>query len=129
MSLDPRSRERLEALGRRLPQPLPPPSPPPATAPRHRLEVENNPEQLFRELMAASPDGSVPPHHLERLRQLEGQRAEAAAAGSRPESPDRTKTAGRSPGGRRGSGRSPQAGAQDDLYAAFARFLDEDDDD
>lgn len=129
MSLDPRSRERLEALGRRLPQPLPPPTPPPAAAPRHRLEVEDNPEQLFRELMAASPDGSVPPHHLERLRQLEGQRSETAAAASRPESPERGKAAGRPAPGRRGAGRSPQANAQDDLYAAFARFLDEDDDD
>ena len=75
MSLDPRSRERLEALGRRLPQPLPAPAAKPAAAPRHRLEVEQDPEQLFRELMAASPDGNVPPHHLERLRQLEGQRS------------------------------------------------------
>jgi hypothetical protein len=128
MSLDPRSRERLEALGRRLPQPLPQPAPPPAAAPRHRLEVEENPEQLFRELMAASPDGSVPPHHLERLRHLEGQRSDAAAS-PRSENPARRPAPGRSPTAGRGSGRSPQAEAQHDLYTAFAQFLEEEDDD
>lgn len=76
MPLDPRSRERLAALGRSLPQPLPNPEPPPrskaaAEAPRHAVETEEDPEQLFRELMAASPDGRVPPHLLDRLRQLE----------------------------------------------------------
>jgi hypothetical protein len=93
MSFDARSRERLEALGRTLPQKLPPPpkpaSPPPAgrqadTAPRHRVETEENPEDLFRALMQASADGSVPPHLLERLRELEaaqpGRRSGAAAA-------------------------------------------------
>jgi hypothetical protein len=131
MSLDPRSRERLEALGRRLPQPLPQPPPAPAAAPRHRLEVEENPEQLFRELMAASPDGSVPPHHLERLRHLEGQRADAtaAAASSRAENPAGRQAPGRSAAGRRGSGRSPQTDPQHDLYAAFAQLLEAEDDD
>lgn len=131
MSLDPRSRERLEALGRRLPQPLPqpPPPPPPAAAPRHRLEVEENPEQLFRELMAASPDGSVPPHHLERLRHLEGQRSDAAAATRRAENPASRQAPGRSPAAGRRSGRFLQAETQHDLYAAFAQFLEEEDDD
>ena len=104
MSFDARSRERLEALGRTLPQTLPlppkPASPPPAgrkadTAPRHRVEIEENPEDLFRALMEASADGSVPPHLLERLRELEvaqpGRRSAAGAAlnsnlGARPPS-------------------------------------------
>ncbi len=83
MSFDARSRERLEALGRTLPQKLPlpssPVSPPPApagrtadAAPRHRVEIEENPEDLFRALMEASADGSVPSHLLDRLRELEG---------------------------------------------------------
>jgi len=93
MSFDARSRERLEALGRTLPQKLPlppkPASPPPAgrkadTPPRHRVEIEENPEDLFRALMEASADGSVPPHLLERLRELEaaqpGRRSGAGAA-------------------------------------------------
>lgn len=74
MAFDPRSRERLEALGRRLPEPLP--TPPPAVAPpagprRHAIETEDDPAQLFRELMHASPDGTVPDHLLQRLRDLE----------------------------------------------------------
>jgi len=94
MSFDARSRERLEALGRSLPQKLPLPSspasptPPPAgrksdTAPRHRVEIEENPEDLFRALREASADGSVPSHLLDRLRELEaakpGRRSGAGA--------------------------------------------------
>ena len=95
MSFDARSRERLEALGRRLPTRLPLPGArgddPASTAAgpvspaegRHRLELEQDPDQLFRELMAASPDGSVPSHHIERLRQLEQGRQRPAAAPER----------------------------------------------
>ena len=79
MSLDPRSRERLAALGRTLPQKLPTAKPPTPTsdpqptpqAGRHRLETEQDPEALFRELITASADGTVPNHLLDRLRELE----------------------------------------------------------
>jgi hypothetical protein len=85
MSFDARSRERLEALGRQLPKPLPLPEPARSQArsdaPRHAVELEQDPEQLFRELMAASADGNVPPHLLERLRELEVSRRLARAAG------------------------------------------------
>jgi len=80
MSFDSRSRERLEALGRTLPQKLPtpqqakPPVEPSPAAGRHRLETEQDPEVLFRELIKASADGSVPSHLLERLRELESSR-------------------------------------------------------
>ncbi|MFM7265376.1 MAG: hypothetical protein ACKOZW_07260 [Cyanobium sp.] len=121
MSLDPRSRERLEALGRRLPQPLPAPIPKPAAAPRHPLEVEENPEQFFRELMAASPDGSVPHHHLERLRQLEGQRRPSTVESPPPPPGSRGR---RRPAGSPGSPRGTETG---DLYAAFAELLLEQD--
>lgn len=88
MTFDARSREQLEALGRRLPKPLPAPEPAasrPAPSPRrHRLETENDPQQLFRELIAASPDGTVPPHWTERLRELE-QRPSSAKPSSAPE--------------------------------------------
>jgi hypothetical protein len=83
MSFDPRSRERLEALGRSLPQKLPPPQqakPPVEPSPvaaRHRLETEQDPEALFRELVTASADGSVPSHLLERLRELEASRPQS----------------------------------------------------
>lgn len=150
MSFDARSRERLEALGRRLPTALPlPAAPSPAETAgtaakplqgRHRLEQEQDPEQLFRELMAASPDGSVPPHHLERLRQLEQRRPGAANPGGMS-GPERQATeAGNQPSGRRPATR-PAGGSplqrrqsrpldpeQQQAYAAFQQLLLEGDD-
>jgi hypothetical protein len=143
MPLDPRSRERLEALGRTLPQPLPVPEPArpgraAADAPRHAVETEEDPEQLFRELMAASTDGSVPPHLLDRLRQLEkqGPRQRPALSPSPGASPQQAgPVAASSPGSalrsaRRGSrlgGRAPAQGSQEaELYTAFAQLLLED---
>jgi hypothetical protein len=87
MSFDARSLERLKQLGRSLPQPLPKPVPErqPAAAKLHRLETEQDPEALFRELMRASADGSVPPHLMQRLRQLEQERlARQQAVAQRP---------------------------------------------
>jgi hypothetical protein len=88
MSFDARSLERLKQLGRSLPQPLPKPVLPerqPAAAKLHRLETEQDPEALFRELMRASADGSVPPHLMQRLRQLEQERlARQQAVAQRP---------------------------------------------
>ncbi len=124
MTLDPRSRERLEALGRQLPQPLPAPSPKPSpTTARHPVETERNPERLFQELMAASPDGSVPPHLLERLKQLE---AEAEAPSKPPLSapqPSSPQDRRRSP-----SRRKPEAQEDQQLYATFAQLLLEQED-
>lgn len=80
MSFDARSLERLQQLGRSLPQPLPAPerSPSAPTEPqappggrRHKVETETDPEALFRELIQVSPDGRVPPHLMDRLRQAE----------------------------------------------------------
>jgi hypothetical protein len=85
MSFDARSLERLQQLGRSLPKPLPKPEAPPAAeAPasqkRHRVETETDPQALFRELMQVSPDGSVPPHLLDRLRQAEADQQRARQA-------------------------------------------------
>ena len=76
MSFDARSLERLQELGRTLPQPLASPSPvaksqPKASERRHRVEIEDDPQALFRELMQVSPDGSVPPHLMARLKEAE----------------------------------------------------------
>ena len=78
MSFDSHSLERLEELGRRLPKEI---SKPLSTRSKntnestkqklHPVEVENNPEQLFRELMEISPDGNIPIHLLDRLKELE----------------------------------------------------------
>jgi len=142
MSFDARSRERLEALGRQLPQRLPPPvtglaSPPsePAQGPRrHRVETEQDPQQLFRELMDVSPDGHVPPHLMDRLRQIEHSRkqptqgvsAAGAVAGAPTQSEPRP---ARSPV--RSSDRSQRlqrSGSAESsaLYTAFQQLLLED---
>jgi hypothetical protein len=163
MSFDARSRERLEALGRRLPQKLPLPAPPaaavapptpggplggsPTTAPRngatrsggsalprHRLETEENPENLFRALMQASTDGSVPAHLLERLRELEQTRPispvtpQVAPAGREASGIPQPARVQRPRGGSRGS-RRPVDPAEGELYAAFDDLLGLEDDD
>ncbi|MFM7674332.1 MAG: hypothetical protein ACKO5F_01815 [Synechococcus sp.] len=124
MSFDSHSLERLRELGRRLPERLPPPEPRPAAAPkaterRHRVETEENPEELFRELMRVSPDGTVPPHLMERLRQLESERTQSqkpAAASPAATTPSK---------GRKGR-RDPEAAEGMDLYLAFQQMLLED---
>lgn len=136
MSFDARSKERLEALGRTLPQklPLPGSTPPPsggkpAEAPRHSLEKEEDPAELFRVLMQTSPDGTVPPHLLERLRELEsskatpgiGQRSDTAG----PQGARTKPQTGRSNQPRR----AKRVGKEEqDLYSAFAQLLLDDDD-
>jgi hypothetical protein len=123
MSFDPRSRERLEALGRRLPQPLPAPQPQPsASSARHPVETEEDPERLFQALMAASPDGRVPPHLLERLKEIEGRRREAATPPASPpaSSPRRSSPPGRT---RVPAGRNGDAEEDRQLYATFAQLL------
>ena len=79
MSFDPRSLQRLQELGRQLPQPIPSPEAKSSSTgksqrPRHKVETEENPDALFRELMEASADGTVPEHLLARLKELERRR-------------------------------------------------------
>lgn len=155
MSFDPRSLERLRELGRNLPQPLPKPEAPPppkASEQRHKVETETNPEALFRELMQASPDGTVPPHLMARLRELEDSRSprrrptaagsvsnvNAASAGielGREDAPapppppankrKTTRNGGRTTNPRPGRARTSE---EDTLYTAFQQLLLEDDD-
>lgn len=142
MSFDARSLERLQQLGRTLPQPLPKPAaaaaPPPATAKRHRVETETDPQALFRELMQVSPDGTVPPHLMDRLRQAEADAERAAAAsaaaqrraqlqppGGAAPSGDQRRGTTRSrtplrPGGQR---RGPLSAEELELYGAFQDLL------
>lgn len=142
MSFDARSRERLEALGRQLPSKLPAPPPPtPAAgdaAPgsravdrRHPVETEQDPEKLFRGLMDVSADGSVPPHLLERLRQLEAPSAKDPTDGDLNGGDQRPANAGRRRTQAPRGGGSPRPAAGDpelDLYTAFQQLLLEDDD-
>ena len=78
MTFDSHSLERLKELGRKLPKEI---SISDSNESKdhegskkqnlHPVEIETNPEQLFRELMEISPDGNVPTHLLERLKKLE----------------------------------------------------------
>ncbi len=128
MGLDARSRQRLEQLGRQLPQPLPQPEAE-ATSPKpsagrggrsHRLETEMDPQALFRELMQASPDGTVPPHLLQRLRELEHT---APVIGQPSPSTPSTKP---SVSAKAGMARMVQGREQDPLYVSFEQMLLED---
>ena len=75
MTFDSHSLERLKELGRKLPKEISKPQSKELKKQKeqklHPVEIETNPEQLFRELMEISPDGNVPPHLLERLKKLE----------------------------------------------------------
>ena len=78
MTFDSNSLERLKELGSKLPKEISKFQPNESREPKktkkpklHPIEIENNPEKLFRELMDISPDGNVPPHLLERLKKLE----------------------------------------------------------
>ena len=139
MSFDARSLERLQELGRTLPQPLASPSPvaksqPKASERRHRVEIEDDPQALFRELMLVSPDGTVPPHLMARLKKAES-RQKPLQQPPRP---------GNQPGGnpaqqqrgqqKRGQQKQTSLGKPDprtaqehgELYTAFQQLLLED---
>tara|TARA_Y100001968_G_scaffold110290_1_gene99838 strand:+ start:13962 stop:14336 length:375 start_codon:yes stop_codon:yes gene_type:complete len=74
MSLDPESIDRLRKLGRELPTELPKQkiiSKKNTNTKLHPIEIEEDPNQLFHELIKASNDGNVPSHLLKRLKELE----------------------------------------------------------
>ena len=78
MTFDSHSLERLKELGRKLPKEISQPQSNELKNQKesrktnlHPVEIETNPEQLFRELMEISPDGNVPDHLLDRLRKIE----------------------------------------------------------
>ena len=86
MTFDSHSLERLKELGRKLPKEISNSQQNESRNTKetkkpdlHPVEIETNPEQLFRELMEISPDGNVPTHLLERLKNLESNRAEISS--------------------------------------------------
>jgi len=138
MSFDARSLERLQQLGRSLPKPLPKPESAAAAAPasqkRHRVETETDPQALFRELMQVSPDGSVPPHLLDRLRQAETDQQRARQAEQRQAIQRRANQAQSAPAGLQPRGtsdelrpnrqrRAPANAEELELYTAFQQLL------
>ena len=139
MSFDPRSLERLRELGRQLPERLPEPdqpAAPKASQARHRVETEKNPEELFRELMKASQDGTVPEHLMARLKQLEAQRkptGEPSPFISSDNTPDLAAPARSQPGpGKNTQPKRPNVdpgSEEESLYVAFGQLLLEDEGD
>ena len=141
MSFDSRSLERLQELGRTLPQPLASPTPvaksqPKASERRHRVEIEDDPQALFRELMQVSPDGTVPPHLMARLKEAESRQKPL----QQPPRPGQAP--GQQPGGnpaqqQRGQQKKTSLGKPDprtakeheELYTAFQQLLLEDEGD
>ena len=140
MSFDPRSLERLRELGRqlpaRLPEPEKPSAAPKASQVRHRVETEKNPEELFRELMKASRDGTVPEHLMARLKKLEAQ-SKSSAQPSPFNSNDDTPALGTPARSQPGPGKSTQpkrpkvdpGSEEESLYVAFGQLLLEDEGD
>ncbi len=123
MSLDPHSLERLKALGRQLPKEISKAKPSKPNNLKshnnknlHPVEIEENPEKLFRELMDISHDGSVPDHLIDRLKKLESHEIERNS--SNPNNIDLSIPS------------SSKKEINDDslnLYTAFNRLLLEDD--
>ena len=138
MSFDPRSLERLRELGRSLPQALPEPErpvSPKAQQVRHKVETEDNPEELFRELMKVSEDGTVPEHLMARLKQLEAKRSPqpstaSAQSGSVQGLPPLPKpTSGKGKNTRPKPSNAAPGSEEESLYVAFGQLLLEDDED
>ena len=142
MSFDPRSLERLRELGRQLPQKLPDPAgnadatTTPKTGPkRHRVETEQDPDALFRELMTVSEDGTVPEHLMARLKQLEARRQPPQT--NPLESPIRSSELPPPPSGSSSKGKTTRprrpsvtpGSEEESLYVAFGQLLLEDDED
>ena len=138
MSFDPRSLERLRELGRSLPQALPEPTRPVnpnAQQVRHKVETEDNPEELFRELMKVSEDGTVPEHLMARLKQLEAKRSpqpstEGSRSGLAQELPPLPKaSSGKGKNTRPKPAKVTPGSEEESLYVAFGQLLLEDDED
>ena len=133
MSFDARSLERLQQLGRSLPQPLPKPAAPAPAAPpqqrRHRVETETDPEALFRELMQVSPDGSVPEHLLQRLREAEAERQRQSSTQSSDQGQTQQRRTGAAKPTQLQPARRATNGEELELYTAFQQLLLEDEED
>ena len=136
MSFDPRSLQRLQELGRQLPKPLPEPEPKTKTKrPLHKVETEEDPEALFRELMEASADGTVPDHLLHRLKELEQRRSpqqpnplvQPIQSDQLPPPP--TERTGKGKTTRPKRPRVSPGSEEESLYVAFGQLLLEDDED
>ena len=103
---------------------------------RHPVETEKDPEELFRELMKASQDGTVPEHLMARLKQLEAQRkptAQQSPFSTNNDTPALATPTRSQPGpGKNTQPKRPKVdpgGEEETLYVAFGQLLLEDEGD
>ncbi|BEV36367.1 hypothetical protein [Synechococcus sp. M16CYN] len=135
MSFNSHSLNRLRELSRSLPQRLPEPkmpTRPKASQIRHKVETEEDTENLFRELMQVSSDGKVPKHLMTRLKQLEQRQAFSSrtinlSSEAKPNLPLLNKApAGRSKAVDPQRSKVTASNELDSLYVAFHQMLLED---
>jgi len=130
MAFDSRSLERLQALGRQLPQPLHTPKSQPAKPPAllHPVETEEDPQELFRQLIKVSPDGKVPDHLLARLREMEAKAKPTAAQQSGRTATEPAKAKLQQLRKKQQTQPSERLNPDSELYTAFQQLLLEEDD-
>ena len=131
MSFDSSSLERLRKLRSNLPQPLLSSNPSSESNKKidsnlHPIETEEDPQKLFKELMKASTDGTIPSHLIERLKKIESlnldQKAQLTKNTNSKYSTDRTSNQYNNT-----SEGSPEQ--KNDLYISFKRLLLEEEED
>ncbi len=76
MSFDQDNLKRLREFSRQIPHESLTPNQNPRSKQTskqklHKIETEQNPQELFKELIKASPDGEVPKHLIARLKEIE----------------------------------------------------------
>ena len=125
MSFDSHSLERLQALGRQLPKSIPTPQEPlhpqqKSNKRLHLIETEENPQTLFRELIRVSSDGTVPPHLISRLKEVEEKQLKQTQTQSSSNAADLSS-------GLSKSQKLSQEDAEKNLYASFKELLREND--
>ena len=79
MSFDPISLKRLRELRQKLPKDSSPPADQKQISSRkfqtfHKIEIEDDPIELFHELIKVSEDGRVSTHMIERLKNVESEK-------------------------------------------------------
>ena len=129
MTLDPRSLEHLRKISRQLPQKLSEPDISPrekhiSSHKSHPIETEESPEILFKELMKASPDGRVPSHLINRLKEIESNQLNQRKDHYSNQSPNTDIDKNETKSAQKANKRTEE----DILYDCFDSFLSEDED-
>ena len=128
MTLDHNSLERLRELRRNLPQPLPSSSNSKKNkkpdSKLHPIETEENPQQLFKELINASSNGEIPTHLISRLKEVESLDSKKKAS---PNSNNNIKYSDEGSPSQLTNSSSKIANQTNDLYISFKQLLLEED--